>query len=187
MRKSGKIIKCAHCGKKKYKQLNRLKRSKNLFCSVKCKDDFKVKKVEINCAFCGKKIKRVLSRVKRQKRFSFCDSECMAKGYKGINLSGFFKKGNKGEKCINFRNGTQEENGYIAVLAPDHPHAQSKGYVYQHRLVMEKHIGRYLTPEEVVHHIDFDRKNNSIDNLMLFENDVEHHRHHAKLRKQAKQ
>ena len=36
-----------------------------------------------------------------------------------------------------------------------------------HRLVMEKFIGRELFSHEVVHHIDGDKSNNSIDNLAL--------------------
>lgn len=50
---------------------------------------------------------------------------------------------------------------------PEHPNCNSRGCVYEHRLVMEKQIGRYLTKDEVVHHIDFNTQNNDISNLML--------------------
>lgn len=53
----------------------------------------------------------------------------------------------------------------------------------EHRIVMENHIGRKLTKLEVVHHIDGDRSNNAIENLMLFATQAEHLKHHAKLRK----
>jgi hypothetical protein len=39
---------------------------------------------------------------------------------------------------------------------------------------MEKHLGRYLTKNEVVHHIDGNIKNNDINNLQLFKNHGEH-------------
>jgi hypothetical protein len=39
---------------------------------------------------------------------------------------------------------------------------------------MEKKLGRYLKPEEVVHHIDFVRYNNNPENLYLFKNIKEH-------------
>lgn len=50
----------------------------------------------------------------------------------------------------------------------------------EHRIVMEKHLGRKLTKTEVVHHIDGDKNNNDISNLKLFSNISEHVKFHAK-------
>ena len=47
-----------------------------------------------------------------------------------------------------------------------------------HRLVMQKHLGRELTPVEVVHHLDGNKSNNNLSNLKLFANKAEHNRHH---------
>jgi len=47
-----------------------------------------------------------------------------------------------------------------------------------HRWIMEKNIGRKLRKEEVVHHIDGNKKNNNIKNLRLFANQKEHHNYH---------
>lgn len=70
-------------------------------------------------------------------------------------------------------------NGYKLVKAPEgHPGADAKGYVREHRLVMEAHVGRYLAPGEVVHHIDHDKMNNAIENLQLTTLS-EHAREHA--------
>jgi len=68
----------------------------------------------------------------------------------------------------------EKPEGYILVYCPDHPYASKKGYVREHRLVMEKHIGRYLIPSEVVHHRDDDPSNNAIENLELFASNSEH-------------
>lgn len=64
--------------------------------------------------------------------------------------------------------------GYIWVNTPGHPNPSSKNYVFEHRLMMEQHLGRYLRREEVVHHINGVKDDNRIGNLMLFANDSEH-------------
>lgn len=50
--------------------------------------------------------------------------------------------------------------------------------VDEHRFIFEKHLGRKLTKEEVVHHIDGDKSNNKLANLMLFPNKSAHTKWH---------
>ena len=96
----------------------------------------------------------------------------------------------KGEKCYAWKGGKIIHNGYVMVLNRAHPHARLGGkYVREHRLIMEKYLGRYLTPEERVHHkgikypIDSikNKQDNRIKNLELFANHSEHNKfHHPK-------
>lgn len=63
---------------------------------------------------------------------------------------------------------TKSSTGYILVQAPLHPAATQCGYVPEHRLVMEKIIGRHLYQEENVHHINGVRDDNRPENLELW-------------------
>jgi len=40
-------------------------------------------------------------------------------------------------------------------------------YRFEHQIVMEKHLGRRLTKNERIHHIDNNKLNNKISNLLL--------------------
>ena len=69
--------------------------------------------------------------------------------------------------------------GYIEVKVENHPFSKRRGYYLEHRLIMEKHIGRYLKKEEHVHHINGIKDDNTIENLMLFESNSAHKKYHA--------
>ena len=62
-----------------------------------------------------------------------------------------------------------QSSGYVLAYVPKHPKAHSDGYVMLHTVLMERNIGRYLEPNEVVHHITHNRKDNRIENLKLMD------------------
>lgn len=61
----------------------------------------------------------------------------------------------------------KRDDGYIKVYCPSNPGATKDGYMMEHILVMEEHIGRALKEDEVVHHINHIRDDNRIENLQL--------------------
>ena len=60
----------------------------------------------------------------------------------------------------------RSSSGYILLRRPNHPYARN-GYVFEHRLIMEKKLGRYLIENEVIHHMNHVRDDNREENLML--------------------
>ena len=71
-----------------------------------------------------------------------------------------------------------DDKGYVFIWLPTHPHAKNGRYISEYRLKMEKHIGRYLSRKEFVHHINSNRSDNRIENLILFKSNSEHMKSH---------
>ena len=81
----------------------------------------------------------------------------------GVNIR---KMKGKDHNCWKGGKITKGDN-YVGIWNPTHERADNQGYVYEHTLVLEKEIGRLPNKNEVIHHIDLDKKNNNIDNLYL--------------------
>lgn len=90
-----------------------------------------------------------------------------------------------GERCSAYKGGRTMSKGYIRIYSPNHPSGNSKNRVFEHRLVAEKALGRYLSPNEAVHHIDRDRANNKWSNLIVFPTKSLHAKFESMVDKQA--
>lgn len=64
---------------------------------------------------------------------------------------------------------------------PGHRLADSRGYVYEHRLVAEEKSGRALVKGEQVHHVNGIRTDNRPDNLEIVASRAHHAVEHRKL------
>lgn len=107
------------------------------------------------CETCGKQFISPLSQYpSRANRGRFCSRRCVYSFQRGANHP-------------YWRGGLLNNGKYLVQYAPEHPQAQSKGYVPQHRLVVEAAIGRYLEPGEDVHHRNGNKTDNRIENLVV--------------------
>jgi hypothetical protein len=96
-------------------------------------------------------------------------------------------KAHLGEKHHNWKGGiSKQTRGYISIYSPGHPFANKHKCVFEHRLVMEKHIGRYLKPEESVHHVNNIHCDNCIKNLILFNTESSHQKYHRQIERRHK-
>lgn len=92
-----------------------------------------------------------------------------------------------GHKNPNWKGGrTTATNGYVSIFCPNHPYARN-GQISEHRLIMERFIGRYLRSQECIHHINENKKDNRIENLLLLSK-VEHTAlHNRKMKPETKE
>ena len=155
---------CAQCACKYHPQAGRTEQA---FCSRRCYLEKRWGARDPGqCAHCCKALK-LGSRTRR-----FCGVACRVAAQVGrVGLRGVIPYGKGG--------------AYLALRQPHHPCADSKGYIMEHRLVMESIIGRFLLPTEIVHHIDENPRNNNPSNLQVMtaaEHTAHHHRGKAKRR-----
>jgi len=128
----------------------------------------------------NEKTKRKISKTLTGKPKSLEARKNMSLGQRGHKGSNW--KGGRRTQAI-FKNGVRLLN-YIYKWCPEHPFATKQGYVFEHRLAMEQKIGRFLTPEEVVHHKNGNTIDNKIENLELFDTNSKHIKSHKKEREE---
>jgi hypothetical protein len=78
-----------------------------------------------------------------------------------------------------WKGGRIDLRGYWKILVPERKHLNgARRYEWEHRVVMERHLGRKLGPREHVHHKNGDRKDNRIENLEVLPDTRHHHHYH---------
>lgn len=109
----------------------------------------------LNCFNCKTDYKVYPSVIKWNKirghKNNFCSPDCRARFYVGENNPNW----NGGRYLA--------PNGYIRLLSKD----ERCNFRYEHRVVMENHIGRRLKKREQIHHINGIKHDNRIENLLI--------------------
>lgn len=85
-----------------------------------------------------------------------------------------------GKKGGNNKGGrVKNAQGYIQIWKPEHPNANKNGYILEHRLIISEQLGRKLTRDEDVHHINGIKDENRLENLKILtkrEHTLLHHK-----------
>ena len=146
--------------------------------------------IKLTCKICGVDIWAYPSQENRKK---YCSKKCFYAGRpfpsektkQKMRANSFLKgkpawnRGMFGKDSVRWKGGRIKNlGGYIEIYKRGHPFCNYKKHVLEHRLIMEKHLGRYFTPEEVVHHRNGIKDDNRLVNLKLFANDIKHRKFH---------
>lgn len=92
-----------------------------------------------------------------------------------------FPNGAYGELASHWQGGRhKQKTGYVMVYAPNHPRSGRYNRTFEHIIVAEKTLGRYLTMDEVVHHLNGDKQDNRPENLEVLLRKDHVHAHHIK-------
>ncbi len=108
--------------------------------------------IKLKCKKCGKTFKRIkwqhAQHIKRKMKNSYCSNRC--------------KNSRSMESHPNWKGGKHHyATGYIVI------NLGNGKRIFEHRLIMERKIGRKLKKGEVIHHINGNPSDNRIKNLIL--------------------
>lgn len=161
-------------------------------CAIQVRAESKRRQVTLSCQKCGKAFTEAASHVLRRR---FCSRDCMH------SSEGFAQEKSEarlGDKNPMWKGGVaKQSDGYLYERSAEHPFASGGNgeYVLQHRLVAEQHLRaempgseflieidgqKYLRQGIDVHHIDRDRANNAISNLVVCTPAAHNAFHHEK-------
>ena len=151
----GDVVSCAVCGTEFYRQPAYIKQGR-LLCSRACNAEWQARNaIRKPCPYCGREF-----RVAQSEAFlKYCSRACEIRG-KVRRPTGRIHNG----KPVRLN-----DKGYVLIWEPEHPNQSQGGWQFEHRLVVEQALGRYLTSVEQVDHINQNKSDNRIENLQVLD------------------
>lgn len=147
----GDTLPCDTCGENFYRSPAEIRRNRR-YCSTPCKDKGQLGgRIAKTCEHCGTsmELRPCYAAVR------FCSKAC----------EGASRTLRPLERLHNGRPARMDNRGYVLVWEPGHPNRSMKGWQYEHRLVAEAVLGRQLSSDEHVHHINEVKDDNRPENL----------------------
>jgi hypothetical protein len=139
--------KCEYCDTDFLAHVGRIAKGKDRYCSRHCASEASKTSPTQICLSCGLPFLAKASEVAKNWG-KFCSRTCQGKNR-------FAKESNP-----RWKGGRYIINGYVILNTPD-------GRILEHRFILEQHLGRKLRLDEVVHHINENKTDNRLENLLL--------------------
>lgn len=153
--RKGDVVSCAVCGTEFYRQPAYIKQGR-LLCSRQCNRKWQARNQVTNtCEQCGRPFQVRPS----ETFFKYCDRQCYELG-RVVRPTG---------RMHNGKHVRVNDKGYVLVWEPEHPNKSQEGWQFEHRLVVEQALGRYLVSAEQVDHINQIKADNRIENLQVLD------------------
>jgi hypothetical protein len=153
--RTGDVVACKVCGTEFYRQPAYIKQGRFL-CTYECNKKWQARKrVTKTCKTCGVEFPVAQS----EAFFQYCKREC-------------YELGRVKRPTGRLHNGKHvriNDKGYVLIWEPEHPNISQGGWQFEHRLVVEQALGRYLVTAEQVDHINQDKSDNRIENLQVLD------------------